>query len=477
VGGLLAALSSDADPALFRTGGTRFDVHPPAVTVVVAPPPFSNQATVSFSVSADDGPNASGVKSVLARNGDGQTLSAVPSDAGVWTFPAVPVGQHPDFDVWAVDEAGNSGESLPVGPHHLRLSCLLDAAPPVVLQDFSVPSYRDERVLALGSPAVPPVFVWPGNPPPVPVGPGPEHAIWKTSVRLSAPAPLGASELEGPDAANIPFLQVGIPFTPGTDAPIASVTYRLSVEGVPDASGPLLPAARTAPGTLFFDLPLSAETIPGLTIARTSPVRFTVSVTATDAAGNGTTVPLASSDPVVGGTFLFHILGPPLFLEEDTGYPGAGDPRSIFPFSLADGTYAAKFAGDPAGEPARVARFRLWNPFPEPVPVSPGLSGFSATGTEEWDDRVWRLGAVDWDVLGGGCQGAVLSPCSAEEDASQPFQRAPGGAYACEAPLAPTSHPNPPVDVFGTTDGRLSAWTSGLERPADTAAGYWCRAR
>jgi hypothetical protein len=470
VGGLVAALSANADGYLFRTPGTTFDVTPPALTVVADPPAYTNQAAISFAVAADDGPNASGVRSVLARNGDGLTVSATLSDGGVWTFSAAPVGSPPDFEVWAVDQAGNSGERLPVGAHHLRLPCLLDTAPPVVLQDFTLPSYQDERLMTLAGPTVPAVFAWPSAPSLSAVGPGPEHAIWKTSVRVSSgTTPMGA-ELETTNAGNLPFLQVGLPFNPATDAPIASVTYRISVEGTPDSTGPWLPARRTAPGVLYFDLPLSTQTIRALATAQASPVAFTVEVTAADAAGNITTVPLTSSDPAIGGVFLFHILGPPLFLEEDTTYPSAGDPRSIFPFSLTAGTYAAKFAD--GTEPARVARFRVWNPYPDPVPMAFTLAGFTAIGTERWDDLVWPVGTRMWDVLTGACDGAELSPCRQSSATPQPFQASIDGPFACEATSGPTSHPNPPSDVLSTADGRLAAWTSGVERLPD---GYGSR--
>ena len=473
VGGLVAALSANADPYLFRSPGTTFDLSPPSLTIVVPPPAYTNQPTVSFSIGADDGPNSSGVKSVLARNGDGAILPGTRTDAGVWDFSGMPVGAHPDFDVWAVDEAGNSGERLPLGERHLRLPCLKDTAPPVVVQDFTVPSDRDERGLALASASVPPVFVWPGNPPTVPVGPGPDHAAWKTSVRLSwGTTPPTGAELETVNAANVPFLQVAIPFNPTTDAPVASVTSRISTAGAPDATGPFVPAARTAPGLLYFDLPLSLETFPALASTRTSPVAFTVTVTAADAAGNVTTMPLGSSDPAIGNTFSFHILGPPLFVEEDTGYPAAGDPESVFPFSLAAGTYAAKFSGDNGGEPARVARFRVWNPYPVAVPIAASVSGFSAVGTEQWDDLVWSMGTRAWDVLGGACGGAELSPCVWTAGTPQPSQTVIDGPFACEAATSPTSHANPPTDVFSTGDGRVTAWTSGTERPAD---GYGTR--
>ena len=60
----------------------------------------------------------------------------------------------------------------------------------------------------------------------------------------------------------------------------------------------------------------------------------------------------------------FHIVGAPLFIAEDTSYSGAGDGRSIYPFTLASGTYGNKFSGSNGGELARVARFRVFNPHP-----------------------------------------------------------------------------------------------------------------
>ncbi len=62
VGAVTGAISADADTYLFKTPGTPFDVTPPKLTVVSAPPPYTNQNTVSFSVSAEGGPNSTGVK-------------------------------------------------------------------------------------------------------------------------------------------------------------------------------------------------------------------------------------------------------------------------------------------------------------------------------------------------------------------------------------------------------------------------------
>ncbi len=125
--GITGALSADSDPYLFKTPGTPFDVTPPLLTVVSAPPPYTNQVSVSFTVQADVGANAAGVKVVVVRTGDGTLLNGVNTSGNLWTFSDVLTGgANPYFDVWGVDNANNSGEEFPVGPYHLRLPCLQD---------------------------------------------------------------------------------------------------------------------------------------------------------------------------------------------------------------------------------------------------------------------------------------------------------------------------------------------------------------
>ncbi len=193
---------------------------------------------------------------------------------------------------------------------------------------------------------------------------------------------------------------------------------------------------------------------------------FNVSITATDAAGNSTTNTLESRDELV--PFIFHIIGPPLYVEQDTGYPDAGDARSIYPFALANGTYPGKFAGANGGEIARQARFVVYNPYPVAVPFSPAVPSYVTTGSEEWDDSVWTAGSVVWDVT-SLCD--VGPPCDPQSAQSQPYVPALGStAYACEAPHNPQSHSNPPAAVFTSPTGQLSAWQFGAE--GTPPAGY-----
>ena len=471
IGALTAALSANSDVYLFATPGTTFDVAPPTVTVASAPPPYTNQGTVTFTIVADDGPNSTGVKSVWARTGDGTKVQgALASPRGnVWTFSNVATGgPNPYFEVWAIDNANNSGEAVAVGPFHLKLPCLKDTVAPTIVFESSVSSYFDERTMQLASGAVPPVFVWPPGTQKSPVVPGP-GSIWKSNVRLSGGSSLSAADLEGPNVQNVPFLQISVPVNPATDAPISSVTYSITVQpSGPTSTGSLLPAARTAPAAQYFDLPFTSETVPALRTVTASPVGLVALVIATDAAGNVTTKQIETG---TASTLAFHIVGAPLFLAEDTSYSGAGDGRSIYPFTLASGTYGNKFSGSNGGELARVARFRVFNPYAVGVPFAATFASFVASGVEQWDDLVWSVGVLQWDIIGGGCEPVDPSPCPKFFNPNQPYQPSVGGPFSCEAASNPQSHPNPGVQVFSSNAGLLSAWNSGNESVAAQSYG------
>jgi hypothetical protein len=283
-------------------------------------------------------------------------------------------------------------------------------------------------------------------------------------VRLSGGPNISAAEIEGPNARNVPFLQISIPVNPATDAPISSVTYSITVHpSGPTSNGSLLPGARTAAAVQYYDLPFTSETVPALTAVTGSPVGLNATITATDAAGNVTTklIETGTADSIT-----FHIVGSPLFFAEDTSYSSSGDGRSIYPFSLASATYANKFGGSNGGELARVARFRVFNPHPIAVPFAASFATFIAAGVEEWDDLVWSAGSRQWDVRGGGCEPVDISPCLGVSGQNQPFQASLGGPFSCEAASNPQSHSNPSAQVFSSTAGQMSAWNSGNESVA-----------
>ena len=139
----------------------------------------------------------------------------------VWTFANVVTGgPTPYFDVWAVDNANNSGELLPVGNYHLQLPCLEDQTPPTIVQDFSVTSYFDERSMQLASSAIPPQYTWQSALPSA-VGPGVDGAIWKSSVRLSwgVAQPTGASSRKLPTPTTFPLSKSVFPLIPQQTLP------------------------------------------------------------------------------------------------------------------------------------------------------------------------------------------------------------------------------------------------------------------
>jgi hypothetical protein len=350
----------------------------------------------------------------------------------------------------------------------MRVPCLKDTVPPTIVFESSVASYYDERGMQLASAAVPPVFVWPSGVQKSPVVPGPA-SIWKSNARLSGGSDISAAEIEGPNARNVPFLQISIPVNPATDAPISSVTYSITVQPTgPTSTGSLFPAARTAAAVQYFDLLFTTETVPTLAIATGSPIGLKATITATDAAGNVTTklIETGTADSIT-----FHVVGAPLLFVEDTSYSNSGDARSIYPFSLLGATYANKFGGSNGGELARVARFRVLNPHPVAVPFTVAFAAFAAAGVEEWDDLVWSAGTRQWDVRGGGCEPADISPCLDFFHPNQPYQTTPGGSFSCEAAVNPQSHANPSAQVFSSTAGQLSAWNSGNESAAAQSYG------
>ena len=162
----------------------------------------------------------------------------------------------------------------------------------------------------------------------------------------------------------------------------------------------------------------------------------------------------------------FHIIGPPLFIQEDANYPTESDAKSIYPFALSDGTYANKFAGDNGGEIARQARFIVYNPYSVAVPFTSSFPAYETTGAEEWDDSLWSVGSVVWDVDDLCSTGP---PCSYFGAAPQPFVTTLGSSsYGCEAASNPQSHSNPSSTVFTSPSAGFSAWQPGAENVRPT---------
>jgi hypothetical protein len=131
---------------------------------------------------------------------------------------------------------------------------------------------------------------------------------------------------------------------------------------------------------------------------------------------------------------LFHVLGPPLAWAEDASYPIHGDPRSIVPFSVANGTFHQLSLGNSTIEAdvggshqsVRGLRFLIRNPYSVPVALkleeirNPG--GLAWSQTKRWQDEVyahnadfgidgfWYLAWRKWRV-GVSISGVEIYPC------------------------------------------------------------------
>lgn len=365
------------------------DRTPPEIAFATTPPAFVGKSFLSLQVTAADG---SGVKAVFAQVG-GSRQAATLVD-GTWHVDLLlqAVG-HNAITLWAEDAAepaSNSG--LGAGnPHQLDLDVVYDPDAPMAVYDAAFESYADERSLTVatgadGLAAVPAAYVS-GAREAIPNG----GHIYKAATRLAAGGPLDAAELELSNSANVPVLRFSVPFNERVDAPIirAEYTAAVSCQGcgtIAPARGQLLASPTPGAQALLFDLPLAAETVPGL-VQIGGPASLTVTLDLEDAAGNTS---------VVGGfAFTFHVVGPPLAVVEDAAYPTYGDPRSTFPYKVAGvlagvDTYSTLF--DPAA-PAfyegkvRLVRYVVSNPSPEPVAIK---ANFLPGATPAWQvTEVW----------------------------------------------------------------------------------------
>ncbi len=376
------------------------DRTPPELAFVVEPPRYLGSTILSLTVSAKD---PSGVKAVYAQAGAARQTGTLADGAWHIDVPLPSVG-HNTVTVWAEDlaePAPNSGLDL-AAPYRLVIDAVRDPDPPTAIYDSAFASYYDERGMTIAQgpslfAIVPAVY---STAPKVALPNGGQ--VYKAATRLSAGGPPDAGELETTNGANVPVLRFYVPFNPSTDSPIASARFRVAMScplcgPVPPASGDLLPSPTVVPQALYFDLPLSTETIPALATV-SGPASLAVTLNLADAAGN------ASS--VGGFGFTFHVVGPPLAVVEDTAYPGLGDLRGTYPYkvggatagvdtysTLWDTTSPNFFRGA-----VRVLRFIVSNPSPLPVALSADFAQ-AATGSwqmvETWPRQSWTEDPVN----------------------------------------------------------------------------------
>lgn len=380
---LATALAANGDPYLFcpdqaatpECAGGPLNLEPATVTFV-DPPTFVSAPTVTLTATAQQ--PVSGISAVYARSStDVTTTVAGTFSAGVWTLTGVPLVEGVNqISVWAIDGTGAGSIT-----NARTITVVRDTTPPNPFVQASKASYFDERPMTLVDGSVPPAYQFPEGA--VKVAPFLDGGVYKASTRLSWSAAPSPVLLEGANPDNVPFVQIGIPVS-ASEAPIATATYAVAVNGGPAVTGDLLPWSSPASNASmqYYDLPLAANLFASLATSTASATNITIAANFTDAAGN--------AGSITGIALSFRVYGGPLVVEEDLAFSTYADVKSTYPYRLTNNTYATLF--DPAAPPfydakVRLIRYVLKNPAPVPVAVRANVTpggGSSWTARETW---------------------------------------------------------------------------------------------
>jgi hypothetical protein len=366
---LASALAADSDPYLFcpsqtaapSCAGGSLELQPPMITFVT-PPTFVNSTTVSLRVQAAD-PLAA-VTAVYAQTVAGAPIAGAPAD-GVWTVSNIPLGEGPNLIfVWGVDAAGTGSIA-----DAAQITVTRDTLAPGPYVNTTAVAYYDERAMTLPSATIPAVYEFPAGA--TKVAPIPAAGVWKAATRLGWNTQPTPSLLEGTNPDNIPFIQIALPVSSGW-SPTASGTFSIDIGGTV-VTGDLIPwkSDSSTATTEYYDVPLSSNVAPAFATRTSAPLTVTVGAEFTDAAGNmgSTSVTLPP----------FHVIGPPVFVAQDTAYPTYNDVRGTFAYSLTAGSSSSSgywqlwntAAGNPFyGGQVRLVRYVLSNPAPNPVAIA-----------------------------------------------------------------------------------------------------------
>ena len=441
------------------------DRTPPEVAFVVDPPHYLSSAVLSLTVSAKD---ASGVKAVYAQAGAVKENGNLAG--GVWHIdvPLPSVG-HNTVTVWAEDvaePAPNSGLGLPA-PYQLVIDAVRDPDPPTAIYDSAFASYYDERGMTVAQgPSLFAIVPAAYSASPKVALPNGGH-VYKAATRLSAGGPPDAGELETTNGANVPVLRFYVPFNPSTDSPVATARFRIAVTcplcgPVPPASGELLPSPTVVPQAVYYDLPLSTETIPALATV-SGPASLAVTLDLADAAGNAASVG--------GFGFTFHVVGPPVVVALDDAYPTYGDLRGTHAYKVAGATpavdtYSTLWDGAAPnffGGAVRLVRYIVSNPSPLPVAISPDFIQ-SAAGSwkmvETWPRQSWTEDPINPVISNSSTAVAHYIDGFTFYQATYWAQTYTGGA------------PNAEGAAFPCAGGWTWGWAA--HRIGDTATKYIC---
>lgn len=400
---LATALAADSDPYLFcanqtaapNCAGGSLQLQPPSITFVT-PPTFVNTTTVTLQAQATDA--LANVTSVYAQTVSGTPITGTFA-GGVWTLPGIPLVEGPNLIfVWGVDAAGTGSIA-----NATQITVTRDTTAPAPYVNTTAAAYYDERTMTLASAAVPPVYQFPVAA--ATVAPILAGGVWKAATRLGWTTQPTPAILESANPDNVPFIQIALPVASGS-SPTAAGTFSITI-GAAVVTGDLMPwKSPSSTATIeYYDVPLSSNIAPTLATTTTAPITMAVSADFTDAAGNAgrTSITLPP----------FHVLGPPLFVAQDTAYSTYGDTASTFPYTLVGNTYATLWntTGPFKYGQVRLVRYILSNPTPSPVAVSAGYAqdaGGSWRANEAWtpfDGGVVRASGTCaiWGGTPSGC--------------------------------------------------------------------------
>jgi hypothetical protein len=381
--------------------GVKVDRTPPTVAwsgAAPAQPLYMRGNSLSLQVTADDGAGA-GVKGVHASIGGAGITSQVDGvrTGNVWTLTAsLPSDGTYSILVWAEDLAitatpggGNKGQNASA-PYSLSLTVTVDNVPPSA-SPTPVAAYYDETNMSAnndgaGAVIAPAQYTFSAGKAVLPadIHKAQTRRYWGPSATSPAPS---AVELEGPNTYNTPFLQFAVPYNAATEAPITSAKYCLNTD-----CGDLI-LSHSQGGSLYFDLPISANNSSRIAAATSDTVTLSVSLSLADAAGNTSQVPC--------GNINYNLHGGYIQVTQDTSYDqySVGDDKSAWYYGYTRQNFVRLWAAVPSPVPSgyelREHRFVLRNPHSEPVLVlldlGNGPSAATFTNHEVWQDRVFNM--------------------------------------------------------------------------------------
>ena len=363
------------------------------------PPRYTTNAATTLHVTAHDA--GAGVSAIKASVNGAPEITIPVSAAGTYDVP-VTLGPEGNKRIllWATDRALPAANSSYNSA--LVVDLTRDATNPAPVVQVGVGSCYDERPASTvgGTPSpgmglmldsagiavVPVVYTFPAGAAKRPVvGAG---DVYKAATRLSwGPSAPTVAQLYAQDgiSMNVPFIVYDVPVTNSQSPITTNATYTIGCTKC-DASS-------TVTGTLLRDpsftgdpqrflLPLSVETVPFLAgLGNSTPLQVHVSFT--DEAGNA-----GSSDL----SLMFHVIGPPVIIAEDSAYSSLGERKSLYAYRTGPArTYAALFDPSNPGfdsEGPRVIRYLVQNPAPVPVALAASLGALNIQHVEAWNDTI-----------------------------------------------------------------------------------------